>query len=110
MRRTKKHLSLAAVVFAMAAAVVLMTATTAMAAQPLDNFQGHPPIHVIRHSSTSPVGLGPAIIKSVYNLTSAGNGSGTVAIIDAYDSPTIQSDLNTFSAYYGLPQCSGANS
>jgi hypothetical protein len=34
-----------------------------------------------------------------------GDGAGeTIAIIDAYDDPSALSDLNAFSAYYGLPQ------
>jgi subtilase family serine protease len=88
---------------------ILLTATKVLAAKPLDNFEGHPPIHVKRHSSSGPVGLDPATIKSIYNLSSAGAGSGTIAIIDAYDSPTIQNDLNVFSAQFGLPQCSTSN-
>jgi len=66
--------------------------------------------HVKRHSLTGPIGLSPSVVKSVYDLSSAGSGSGTIAIIDAYDSPRIQSDLNTFSTQYGLPQCTMANS
>jgi subtilase family serine protease len=38
-----------------------------------------------------------------------GDGSGqTIAIVDAYFAPTIQSDLATFSTQYGLPQLDGA--
>ncbi|HEX5501138.1 MAG TPA: S53 family peptidase, partial [Thermomicrobiales bacterium] len=38
------------------------------------------------------------------------DGSGqTVAIIDAYASPTIVEDANAFSAAYGLPRLTGAN-
>jgi len=34
----------------------------------------------------------------------AGNGSGeTIAIVDAYDDPNIQADLNTFDTQFGLP-------
>jgi subtilase family serine protease len=47
----------------------------------------------------------PAQIATAYGLTSAsGNGTGeTIAIVDAYDDPNIQSDLNTFDAQFGLP-------
>jgi len=92
---------------AMLTAGALLGATQVMAAAPLGNFEGHPPIHVKRHSSTSPVGLSPATVKSVYNLS--GVGSGTIAIVDAYDSPTAQNDLNVFSAQYGLPLCNSSN-
>ena len=34
----------------------------------------------------------------------AGTGSGeTIAIVDAYDDPNIQADLNTFDTQFGLP-------
>jgi subtilase family serine protease len=49
-----------------------------------------------------PSGLSPVQIRAAYNLPSTG-GSGTIAIVDAYDDPTIQSDLSTFSSEFGLP-------
>ncbi len=63
------------------------------------------------NASTSPTGLSPATIKSVYNFpTSLTAGAGkTIAIVDAYDDPTAESDLNVFSAQYGLPACTTAN-
>lgn len=46
----------------------------------------------------------PAQIRSAYGYNSAYSGSGeTIAIIDAYGSPSIQSDLNYFDSAYGLP-------
>jgi subtilase family serine protease len=61
--------------------------------------------------STSPTGLSPATIKSAYSFsTSSTAGAGTtIAIVDAYDDPTAESDLNTFSSQYGLPACTTAN-
>src|ERR1041384_1860422 len=45
--------------------------------------------------SSSPYGLSPATIKAVYGFsTSASAGAGkTIAIVDAYDDPTAESDL-----------------
>jgi subtilase family serine protease len=62
-------------------------------------------------ASTAPTGLSPATIKSVYNFpTSLTAGAGkTIAIVDAYDDPTAESDLNVFSQQYGLPACTTAN-
>ena len=62
-------------------------------------------------ASTSPTGLSPATIKSVYNFpTSSTAGAGkTIAIVDAYDDPTAESDLAVFSSQYGLPACTTAN-
>ncbi len=63
--------------------------------------------HIKRHANTTPTGLSPSVIKSAYNLS--GTGSGTIAIIDAYDAPSIQNDLNTFSTQFGLPACNSGN-
>ncbi len=52
--------------------------------------------------STAPSGLSPSQVKTAYNLPLTG-GSGTIAIVNAFDCPTAYSDLVTFSNYYGLP-------
>ena len=60
----------------------------------------------------APCGYTPAQLQSGYGVQSAiaagttGKGQ-TVAIIDAYASPTILSDVNTYSGLHGLPQLSG---
>jgi hypothetical protein len=66
-----------------------------------------------RHFSTAgPTGTTPAQIRHAYGFdrisfnggTVAGDGSGTtIAIVDAYDDPTIASDLHQFDAQFGLP-------
>ena len=63
------------------------------------------------NASTSPTGLDPATIKSVYGFsTSPTAGAGkTIAIVDAYNAPNAESDLNVFSSQYGLPPCTTAN-
>lgn len=62
-------------------------------------------------ASTSPAGLSPATIKSVYSFpTSLTAGAGkTIAIVDAYDDPNAESDLGVFSSQFGLPACTTAN-
>ncbi len=62
-------------------------------------------------ASSSPTGLSPATIKTVYNFpTSLTAGGGkTIAIVDAYDDPTAENDLAVFSGQYGLPACTTAN-
>ncbi len=67
------------------------------------------------HATLAPAGLSPATIKSVYNFptnvtTAPLPGAGkTIAIVDAYDDPKAESDLNVFSTQYGLPACTTAN-
>lgn len=46
----------------------------------------------------------PQDIRTGYNVPSALTGAGqTIVIVDAYGSPTVQSDLNTFDSEFGLP-------
>jgi subtilase family serine protease len=66
-------------------------------------------------SSTTPSGLPPSAIASVYNLSglapSSGAGAGQIiAIVDAYDDPNALADLNTFNAQYGYAQLSTCTS
>ncbi len=57
-------------------------------------------------------GYFPADLQSAYNLTAASgtNGAGqTVAIIDAYDDPNAESDLQVYRNQFALPPCTTAN-
>ncbi|HSX36342.1 MAG TPA: S53 family peptidase [Patescibacteria group bacterium] len=107
--RVGKTISLGLTIVTVFGVVVLSATASVRAAKPLDDFTARLSLHVKRNSTSGPVGLSPATIKSVYNLTNAGDGTGTIAIVDAYDSPTIQGDLNIFSTQFGLPQCNTAN-
>lgn len=63
------------------------------------------------HANSAPTGLSPANIKLIYNFPAdltIGQGQ-TIAIVDAYDDPTAESDLGVFSSQYGLPACTTAN-
>ncbi|HEY5269628.1 MAG TPA: hypothetical protein VII97_04785 [Anaerolineales bacterium] len=62
-------------------------------------------------ASTSPVGLTPAVMKAAYGFSTSNTaGAGmTVGIIDAYDLPTAENDLNVFSQKFGLPACTTTN-
>jgi kumamolisin len=57
---------------------------------------------------TTPSGYAPNAIRAAYALP-PGGGQGTIAIVDAYDYPTAENDLNVFSSQYGLPACTTAN-
>ena len=57
----------------------------------------------------TPSGYGPADLQSAYKLNSSTAGSGqTVAIVDAYDDPTAESDLGVYRSQYGLAPCTTA--
>ena len=79
--------------------------------------------------SSAPVGETPGSLSCIYSTTSAtpncpitgkissGNnglpvpsgGGGLIAIVDAYDYPTAENDLNVFSSQFDLPPCTTAN-
>lgn len=75
-------------------------------------FTAKPPIHSLFAASTSPQGLSPAEIKTAYHLPSGGSGStggsGTIAIISAFDHPYIESDLAVFDKTFSLAPCTTA--
>jgi hypothetical protein len=55
-------------------------------------------------------GLTPAELGSAYGYDPGAGGAGqTVAIVDAFDDPSIASDLETFDTQYGLPACNEAD-
>jgi subtilase family serine protease len=67
-------------------------------------------IHGAKPAAATPSGYGPSDLQSAYKLPSATAGSGqTVAIVDAYDDPTAESDLAVYRSQYGLSACTTAN-
>jgi hypothetical protein len=60
----------------------------------------------------TPGGYGPVDLQTAYGLSSlsaTGGGGQTVAVVDAYDDPTAESDLATYRSTYGLSACTTAN-
>jgi len=74
-------------------------------------WQAHPPIHLKSPIATLlPSGFSPNSIKTAYGFPAALQGAGQViGIVDAYDNPNIEADLNVFSTTFGLPACTTAN-
>ncbi len=61
-------------------------------------------------TSPSSGAIGPADLRSAYQLPTGSAGSGmTIAIVDAYDNPAAESDLAAYRSHYGLPSCTTAN-
>jgi subtilase family serine protease len=62
-------------------------------------------------TNSTAYGITPAQMKSVYTWpTSLTAGTGkTIAIVDAYNAPTIANDLSVFSTRFGLPACTVAS-
>jgi subtilase family serine protease len=98
----KKILSFVAVILA------IVTASPVFATYHFSNYKGRPPIHIYGSSTKTPVGLTPDQLKAAYHLPSSG-GHGTIAIVGAYDDPTIEGDLGVFSKQFHLSDCTVAN-
>ncbi len=78
------------------------------AAYRFSDFKARPPIHILGKAKFNPSGITPEQIKAVYNLPKTG-GTGTIAIITAYNDITIEKDLNIFSKQFNLAECTIGN-
>ena len=58
-----------------------------------------------------PGSYSPAQIASAYGLTGLQppGAQQTIALVDAFDDPTIEHDLQVFDEQFGLPACTTAN-
>jgi MYXO-CTERM domain-containing protein len=64
-------------------------------------------------ATAAPSGYGPAELRSAYQLDPAAGPAGasapTIAIVDAFGYPNLESDLATYRAQFGLPPCTVAS-
>ena len=60
-------------------------------------------------TADAPPGYGPADLRAAYHLPATGGADQTVAIVDAGDDATAETDLAVYRATYGLPPCTTAN-
>ena len=60
-------------------------------------------------AAATPQGYGPPDLRSAYGLPASGGSGRTIAIVDANDDPTAESDLGVYRSTYGLPACTTAN-
>ena len=56
-----------------------------------------------------PMGFGAASLQSAYDLPVTQGAGQLIAIVDAFDDPAAEADLNVYRAQYGLPACTSAN-
>ncbi|HET9392767.1 MAG TPA: hypothetical protein VFO29_04465 [Candidatus Rubrimentiphilum sp.] len=90
---------------------------TAWAVYPTDNGGRGLASVLIKGPCTLAPGVGrdgyfPCDLQSAYNLTSISGSAGgtqTVAVVDAYDDPSAESDLQVYRTAFGLPACTSAN-
>ncbi len=92
------------------AAFLGVTVQTGFAAGgPPDTWRARPPIHVRRAATSAPTGYSPSQIRHAYGFDQVSrDGTGQIiAIVDAFDDPTVASDLQTFIKTFGLPGMKG---
>ncbi|MCW3996186.1 MAG: S53 family peptidase [Candidatus Bathyarchaeota archaeon] len=83
--------------------IIVLVAPKITLVEPKDTWVAHP-LHISQFAG--PVGIAgytPAQIRTAYNLPSRGGEGKTIAVIVAYDTPTIREDLTVFSSQFGLP-------
>lgn len=90
----------------------LLTPTVAFAMD-ASKHPAYPPYHINLSAKNflQPTGLSPNQIYTAYgfnNFPTRGEGQ-IIGIIDAFDDPTIEDDLNTFSSTFNLPACTTDN-
>jgi Subtilase family len=54
-------------------------------------------------------GLRPQDVHSAYRLPTNASGTQTVALVDAFNDPNAERDLETYDREFGLPQCTKAD-
>jgi len=54
-------------------------------------------------------GLFPADLRDAYKLPATGGNGRLVAIVDGFDAPTAEADMNMYRAQFGIPPCTTAN-
>jgi subtilase family serine protease len=93
----------------------LMAAMLAICAPNFASAQGNEPalplLNVLGSAQKGVVGLTPAQIKHAYGFDQINNeGQGqTIAIVDAFDQPNVESDLAKFDKQFNLPRCTTDN-
>ncbi len=64
----------------------------------------------VPHAAAPPPGsLGPKELRAAYKLPQTGGGGRLVAIVDAFDAPNAEAEMNVYRQYYGIPPCTTAN-
>ncbi|HZL66581.1 MAG TPA: S53 family peptidase [Candidatus Limnocylindrales bacterium] len=95
--------------------LVLLAVALPLVAQQRDGSHifAQPPIRILnpQPDSPGPHGLFPAQIKAAYGFNSTPNqGAGQIiGIVDAYDDPNAESDLQVYDTQFGLPTCTTGN-
>ncbi len=85
--------------------------TTKKAEDQLNVFRASPLLKIrpLAGPTSNSSALLPDEVKNSYNLTGENTGSGTIAIVNAYNNPRAAKDLAKFSKRFGLRPCTKSN-
>jgi len=61
------------------------------------------------HAFAAPVGWSPQDLRTAYQVDTAAQLPATIAIVDAYGYPSLESDLAVYRQQFGLPPCTRSN-
>ena len=95
--------------------LLLLAVALPLAAQQRDGSHifAYPPIRIMnpQPDTPGPHGLFPAQIKAAYGFNNTPNqGQGQIiGIVDAFDDPNAESDLQVYDTQFGLPTCTTLN-
>ena len=102
---TRKNINILTVVLTL---IIILSSYPAFANAKPTTLQANP-LYRIKAAGLNPNAIGadnpyytPTDIKNAYHLPSSG-GSGIIAIVDAYNDPSIAANLASFSSQWGLP-------
>ncbi len=62
-----------------------------------------------RSPAAGDYGLRPQDLHSAYDLPDSAAGAQTVALVDAYNDPTAETDLKAYDEEFGLPECTSGD-
>ena len=63
----------------------------------------------IAATATGPSGFGPADLAAAYGIPASGGAGISIAVVEAFNYPSAESDLATYRKQFGLPPCTKAN-
>jgi subtilase family serine protease len=95
--------------------LLLLALALPMAAQKADgsHIYAYPPIRIVdvQQDSSTPHGYVPAAMKAAYGFNGVPNGGAgqIIGIVDAFDDPNAEADLQVYDTQFGLPVCTTAN-
>ena len=95
--------------------LALVVVILPLAAQTPDgsHIYAHPPIRIVdvHQDSSTPHGYFPAQMRAAYNLNNVPNqGQGQIiGIVDAFDNPNAEADLQVYDTQFNLPVCNTGN-